>query len=350
MNESLSKKISIYNFICTLGIVIYHWKNFYILFSNKENYLSDSLYNFYDLLASISLGFFFMTSAYLFYLGIDSGVKLVKKIKKRLITLGIPFIVWNILCFAYSSTYSLIRGRGLDVSLGDIILGFTLDPFDGPFWYIVALIVLMSISPLLLKLKKKPQLFLIVVITLTIVCSIVHSEISSENMFVSWLLRLLNYTPIYIFGAYLALCKSRIFSRGRYINKVISVLALLSGATIVLYFTLVDVEANAFTWCLKAVLPILLWLAVPDELFGKAKIVFPIRISFFLYAMHGTLIGILDTIFTKLVGYNNMPLILSIICHIVLFTILYLVCLAFAFITKKILPKKIYFALSGGRV
>ena len=349
MSEGLSKKISIYNFIFTMGIVIYHWKNFYISYSSKTNVFTELMFQWYNLLGSICLGFFFAISAYLFYLGVDSKDTLVKKIKKRLLTLGIPFIVWNILYLGYKLIYSILRGKGIDISPMDLLKGFTLEPFDGPFWYVFALLLLMAFSPLLLKLRKRPKIFLAMLLGVFFGCCAASQLFNSEKLIFSWLLRMANYLPLYLLGAYLGACKSDMISDGKYINKWISACAAVLSAVIIVYLVAFDFNIMLLSWILRVILPISLWLSVPDNVFENAKIGFPLKISFFIYAMHSLLIGILNTLFVKVVGYNSISPLPTTACHLGLLFVLYLICFSFAYIAKKILPSKLYFALSGGR-
>ena len=98
------------------------------------------------------------------------------------------------------------------------------------------------------------------------------------------------------------------------------------------------------------VLPITVWLSTGNALFKNVKIAYPLKITFFVYAMHNILIGIMNTVIGKIVGLNSLNPIVAFFAHYLMVAILYLVVLAFAYITGKILPKKAYFALSGGRV
>ena len=158
MSDNLSKKLTVYNFIFTICIVIYHWKNFNVIFSAQQTIVTDTLYLFYDTLGTIALGIFFMISGYLFYLGIDNKIKLFNKIKRRVSSLVVPFIVWNALMLVYKILYG-IYSHDLNISVKDILLGFSFVPFDGPLWYMFALILLIGLSPLALNLKTLRKCF-----------------------------------------------------------------------------------------------------------------------------------------------------------------------------------------------
>ena len=158
MNQQLSNKIKVYNFIFTIGIVIYHWKNFSQLFSIQQNVLTDTLFILYDTIGYIALGIFFMNSGYLLYQGVDHMQKLLEKLKRRVSSLIVPFLTWNALMLAYQILYCFYSGK-FNITLTDLLLGFSFVPFDGPLWYIFALVLLMSLSPLIIKLGQYPKVF-----------------------------------------------------------------------------------------------------------------------------------------------------------------------------------------------
>lgn len=349
MNECLSKKISIYNFIFTIGIVIYHSKNFHYLYSNQSSAFFDKMYNLYDLLASISLGFFFMVSAYLFYLGLNSQTDLYAKMKKRLYTIGIPFLAWNALVLAYEAVYGIIKGN-LNLGFSDFALGFTFEPFDGPLWYMFALLLLMVVAPLIYKLKEHPNLFLGILIGIFVVCSLSKTFVVSDNAAIGWIMRLVGYIPLYFMGAYFGLCKSDFVSNEKYNRKFVAIVSACISVVIVIYFVFFGQSWRLFNYALSIILPVALWLSTCNSMYEKTKIRYPIKISFFIYAMHMLLIGILNTILTKIVGNGSLHPVLAFFGYFVFLAVLYFICLAVAYIAGKILPAKLYFALSGGRV
>ena len=352
MDKSLSKKISFLNFVFTIGIVIYHSKNFHQLFSNTDTIYTDLLYELYDVIGALSMGFFFTISGYLFYRGLDTVKKIGPKIKKRLLTLGIPFIVWNVLYLLYNLLYALISQKNelLSYSFLDVLLGFSFVPFNRPFWYIFALICIMLLSPIILVLKKSPRIFLIFLCTLTVGSYISAVCVVSDNQVIIWVVRLLNYLPTYLFGAYIALCGDSVMVSEKLQRKSVCIISGLISVLILIYLLLFSTGMVAIDWVLHRVLPISVWLSFRNKMFERTNISFALSISFFIYAMHSILIGILNTIISKIVGYNSLHPILTIPAYILFIACLYGICLFVAFLGKKLLPKKLYFALSGGRV
>lgn len=350
MNKGLSKKITLLNFLFTIGIVIYHSKDFQPRFATEVTPPLECLYRFNDLLGFISLGFFFTVSAYLLYLGVDSGQKLTEKIKKRLVSLGIPFLVWNLLYFAVDLSYSLLKKAPLSLSVTDVLLGFSFEPYDGPFWYIFALICLLALSPLLLRLKKHPRVFLALIAVVFVGCGAAFELVPQTNPALVWLVRMANYLPTYMLGAYLALCREADMTRDRFETVAVSRICGVVSVGLILYFSLWNPSVPYVNWILLKLLPFSVWLSVRGIKLENMRVPFPLTISFFLYAAHSLLITLYNGVFLKLFGLGSLPPILAVAVYLVLLALIYLTCLLGGFVAKKCFPKKLFFALTGGRV
>ena len=346
MNERLSKKISIYNFLFTVGIVIYHSKNFYHLYTSSSSAFFDRMYDLYYSFVYICMGFFFMISAYLFYIGLKSEADVYKKMKKRLFTIGIPFLVWNLLVGAYEILYSIIKGT-YDLDIVDYLLGLTIEPFNGPLWYLVALMVLMLIAPLIYKLKEHPNVFLGVLAGVIVLCCAWRVIFDENDRVVHWFMQ---YLPLYFIGAYFGLCKSDFVANEKYNYKLVSIVSAVVSVLILVYFVFLDQGWILFGYVLSLILPVTIWLSTYNSMFERFKLGYPVKASFFVYVMHMTLIGIFNTIITKVFGYGSMHPVVVFLAYFVFVAALYAVCLVFAYVAGKILPEKLYFALSGGRV
>lgn len=348
MSDNLSKKLTVYNFIFTICIVIYHWKNFNVIFSAQQTIVTDTLYLFYDTLGTIALGIFFMISGYLFYLGIDDKIKLFNKIKRRVSSLVVPFIVWNALMLVYKILYG-IYSHDLNISVKDILLGFSFVPFDGPLWYMFALILLIGLSPFVLKLKDSQKIFLGIVVTVFVASYLWGVFVKSDSEIINWISRLIYYLPAYTLGCYFGLCKSDVVAEEKYNSKTVAIISILLSAFILVYFLFLDLKTDYINWILLHCLPITIWLSFSNKKFKKVKISYPMQITFFVYALHALLISLINTILTKFINYNSLHYVVSIITHLVLVIILYLICMCFVFFAKKILPPKLFAMISGGR-
>ena len=352
MDGKLSKKLSVYNLVFTICIVVFHSKNSYQLFASTQNSVVGALYNFYYTFGDISLGVFFMISGYLFYLGINNMGRLKEKVKGRVNTLVVPFFVWNALMLVYEVAYSFCSGS-LSLNIKDVVAGFTYDPFDGPLWYMFTLIVLITFSPLLVKLKNYPIVFKAGVgatIVFAFLWGVLAEEQLNDNGLLHWVSETINYLPLYVIGAYFGALKSDLVVQEKYNKKVISVISAVIITLSMMYFIFFDVGIQWLNWVLFHILPLAIWLLVSSEHFEKNKITFPLKATFFVYAMHMLLVGITNTILFKIFGYNNLHWVLAIVLHFAQVAGIFAFCTCFAFVGKKILPQKLFATLSGGRV
>jgi len=351
MSENFSKKITFYNFAMTMLMVLYHWKNFSLLALTPEGAdlrFINILYRLYDSLGALSLGTFFLMSGFLLYYGCSGTDDLKRKFKKRIKTLLIPFAVWNLLYFIYIVLRDSVKGR-LSLNIKDIILGFTFSCYNGPLWYLLALIMLLFLSPLVLKLREKKVLALSVLSVVSIVCVLITSFVGSSNLFAVWFLRLSFYIPLYFVGAVAALVYSDKVVNEVYRKPVFVIIASLLSIAIAVYFAAFTQKAPIFNGIIKYIWVITVWGAIGANVFSKLKVTAFVKNNFIVFALHSVLIGIINTIFNRIFGAIIFMPWITVIIHFGLIALLYFISLAFALICQKILPKKIYFALSGGR-
>lgn len=125
-------------------------------------------------ICQVAVPAFFMFSGYFFFSKYETNQDWVNKIKNRVKTLLIPYIVWNILAFIYLVvTDAFVDGNGFNpigllsergwlrifwdcnlVGESQVkgILGYVMHrggPADGPLWFIRDLMILMLIAPVI---------------------------------------------------------------------------------------------------------------------------------------------------------------------------------------------------------
>ncbi len=336
----------------TLFMVLYHWKNFHVFNMTipVNTTLGNTLFDIMDVFGSVVLSYFFFVSGFLLYQGLHDGNILRRKIKTRLYSLGLPFLVWNALVLLWNFAYTLLTTRSIpDYAPLDYLWGFTFKAFCGPLWYLLALILLLPLAALIIKIKKH----LIPTVALLVVLSVAAFVLSrywgdDQRLIEIWFSRFLNYVPIYCLGIYFALYRPRkvMFAS---VPKAVYVGA---GIVLVSACTVLAFDAWSIYICQRLcylLIPTAMWILLSPSWLHKLRIRYPLKISFFIYAMHGTLISLLNTLLYRMVGYHSFSTPVSITVHLLLLVVLYAVCLVFAFVCKKILPKKCYAVLSGGR-
>lgn len=94
-----------------------------------------------------------------------------RKIKRRFITLLVPYLAWNtiwmifnwILSFPFFERFLIGRKGMSEVTIENIIHGIVHYKYNGPFWFLFCLIVFCVFSPVLFMVIKKRYLGLIVI-------------------------------------------------------------------------------------------------------------------------------------------------------------------------------------------
>lgn len=168
--ESLA--INTLRLLCIISVVMIHSN----VFKYTPNELLPSIKIIHNLFIVLpNLEILFMLSGFLFFYNIDVEENFretyVKKIKKRITGLFIPYLIWN--------TIGLLVGLYIkpsaDIhveSLSDIFLGYwPLDPMGHPFgraiWFIRNLIFFSLISPLYFYLIKYLKHFFLIIVIVT---------------------------------------------------------------------------------------------------------------------------------------------------------------------------------------
>lgn len=350
----VSRKITFINLVMTLGIVLYHFYGYYnqlpmydtpdIKIFNMFNYFAENM-------GTIGLGMFFLMSGFLLYNNCNNTKDMMVKAKKRLKTLGIPFLVWNAIIFIYMyiRTYKLPFEGGIK----GFIIKMTLVPFDGGLWYVFALILLLLPALLIIKLKNKKILSTIFLI---VVCVFGYS-FSCLNIFPSitastygfWIERLIRYLPIYFIGAYVGMHYSDVIWQEKYNNKIIVPLFLL--LYIINIYVCRKTSSWHVLWIAMQLKPILLWFCISSSIFKK-DFGLPAKCSFMVYAMHGPIwLSIFENIVTPhmLSGYTFYPFQIVLV-KIAVVLLVYISSVIVTYILKKTMKEKYFNMLSGGRI
>lgn len=349
--KGFKSKLTVYTFVMTLFVVMSHWTHYYLttgLGAGSDAYAYIS--RLWSLLGSVSLVFFFGMSGFLFMRGVASRADLGGKMLRRLVSLGIPFVAWNLFNLIYNIAYGLYKGS-LDIGFTDILYGFSFSPFNSPMWYLLALLLLMCLSPLLLLLKNRPRVTLIVALGTIALAYVLYCLLEPTHWLLLWLKRLLGYLPVYVVGAALALhSEETVTSGGAYAHsRFVTVGAAVLSLAMVLLFVLGGEMSIWLKWPVYQLLPVLMWLSVPSKLLEGVRLSLPLTVSPFVYAMHSVLILILNSLWTqKLFGGVDFPLAVDILFHLLLVGVLWAICLGTAFVLKKLLPERIYKIFAGG--
>ena len=148
MTPYFSKVISISRFPIIVGVVFIHA----LIISNG----TDLHYFLGNIIGRIGVPLFYIISGYLFFQKYDNSLKCYKnKLKKRVFSLLIPYLLWNIIAYL---VYAFITHT---MQPEDFVQSFWVvnskpghSPADGPLWFVRTLMMLSIISPVMYCLNK----------------------------------------------------------------------------------------------------------------------------------------------------------------------------------------------------
>lgn len=259
-NDLRSQSLDLLRFPLAIIIVTVHVFNSNSISIQDRIYdvSSFSLYNDFLLfvdgyLRGISVPVYFFISGYVFFLGVNDYTKEVylKKIKNRIFTLLIPFIIWNIpdivlgfVKYALSGALSF-ASYGVEVNLtlknilscfwqynGELFMsiastgervaaGGSPFPINTPLWFIRDLIIVVISTPLIYYIIKRSRYLFISVLTVLFFIPNIHVPFLNAFLFFSM-------------GAYLSIYKKDMVKEfGRHFKMSMIVYPLFSLLTII---------------------------------------------------------------------------------------------------------------------
>ncbi len=195
MNSQLSKNINVLIVISTIAVVLVHTTEV----SPKPEVLSDDIagaIDFYitfllkNTISAIGVPVFFFISGYLYFIGESKFQKstYLKKTKKRLNSLLLPYIIWNLTTIIIYELLLLMSGKGIDYKLLNIKPFWNWSsistglygtetfymPINSPLWYLRDLIILSLFSPIIYCIARTKYAIYIVLALLIWYISGIH--------------------------------------------------------------------------------------------------------------------------------------------------------------------------------
>ena len=163
MDGFLSTKLRFFSFWLMVGVVLLHSKNIFLGKSIPS--FIESLFS--ENLTQICVPLFFMISGFLFFRNENSSIQYLEKIKKRIKSLLIPYILWCLGIFLLIFVLQQLPGIGnffpqkfMDMSLKDNFLNAIIYPYNYPFWFIRELLLYVCLTPVIKFLIDKNGLVL----------------------------------------------------------------------------------------------------------------------------------------------------------------------------------------------
>lgn len=187
---------------------------------------------FQEVMTKFAVPSFFFISGYLFFYSVEEFTfgTYVYKIRRRIKSLLIPYLIWNTIAISYPLSLYFFRGIALPDNIGDWLLYYwDADdlynlPLNYPLWFVRDLMVASVLSPLVYVLiKRGGGVFMLVLATLYLTKHLPsYTGLSKYVIF------------FFSFGAYLSIKRLNVisvFGKIEYVNYFVT-LALLSSMMI----------------------------------------------------------------------------------------------------------------------
>lgn len=336
-NIFFHNKVTILNIFLTFVIVILH--------SNPLNRIGINNYDSYllvysiEVFAQLGVPMFFFISAMLFYKSLSAMSKIKSKLKTRIRSLVIPYILWNIIFVGIYWTMTHISFIASMMNMPPVpsdVVGILLSIINSEYtvlWFVKDLIVFCLMSPIFYVMLKNK------IIMVVSVCGLVFLNMSYSMEYESiW-----HWLPVYLLGAYVGYNKLYIITPPEKYQRKIAVgcIVVLVGLYAIAYLD----DRKLFLF--RFISPILIWVLYDSfpakwtlTKFQEKKWM---RGLFFIYCTHFFIINIFQKIIFKILPHNHLCInSIQLITPVLVFLFL-VACI------NMISENKIYIALIGGR-
>lgn len=314
--------------ILTLLIVLYHISCPF----NVDSSMSGSIYLYLKSLGNMVVDSFAFISGYLFWINVKSIDNVKSKMKKRVFTLLIPYLLWNCI---NSIFVILVDNRNNLSNIGHALCGYNwvkgimLWDCSPHLWYIFMLIFWTALSPLLfLCYKYKPILMLL------LVCQVIYMIVYKDSILHSRFIYM-----IYTWGGILGFYKINVFNK---IPKGTVWRTLAFGiylATIAISNHINNMLGKCWIYCLMMLAFFVIIFNLKNKLCITDKL---LPYAFWMYAIH----FYLDLhIANKMFALINNPVVAQLSTYIIVLTF----AITSGVLLKRIMPF-LYKALTGNRV
>lgn len=252
--------------------------------------------------AQVGVPMFFFISAMLFYKSLPAMSKIKDKLKTRIRSLAIPYILWNIIFVGIYWTMTHISFIASMMNMPPVpsdIAGIMLSIINSKYtvlWFVKDLIVFSLMSPVFYVMLKSK------IIMVVSICGLVFLNMSYSMEYESiW-----HWLPVYLLGAYVGYNKLyKITPSEKYQRKIaVGCIMILVGLYAIVYLD----DRRMFLF--RFLSPILIWVlydCFPAKWtltkFQEKKWM---RGLFFIYCTHFFIINIFQKIIFKILPHNHL--------------------------------------------
>lgn len=334
MDKYIKNKLIIFNFFMSVLVILVHSIN------NETNFQKFVVGN----ICQYAIPSFFIVSGFLFFVNANSIQIVFNKINKRIKTLLIPYLMWNVI---YYFVY-LVFKNNFNFSLNELYNAAVNYKYNPVFWYIFQLILIVVITPFMYYVLKNYiyvmifYLFIFIVILLNLDIPVINED-----------------AIIYFFtGAVLSKLyndKKIVLISKNYIIKlfsffIISCIVLYSVSNLsykypVLYTTIISMII------INRIVGSIFIFYLLDIFYDYNYISKYMKFNFFLYSTHYFVTRIMIYISNKITYLIHINY-YRIIIQDIMFVLTPFVAIYFAYVVSNIMKKYIknyYYLLTGDR-
>lgn len=155
MREIEKNKISYLYFISSILVILVH--------SINNTSVIQKIFSIDSGLSQFAVPLFFMLSGFLFFRNVYTKDDVVNKLKRRVYSLLIPYLLWNVI---YYIIYLVVK-PGVGVSFVNLIEAAINHTYNPSFWFIYQLILLTLVSYIIFIILKKDAHYLIAILIIS---------------------------------------------------------------------------------------------------------------------------------------------------------------------------------------
>ncbi len=273
-------KVSWYNFILCMLVVCIHSQNMYI-FTNNVPWINTIITFFIERIAICAVAGFFLCSSFLFYRNL-TWKNMIEKLKRRINTLVIPFLMWNLIYYLIHFTARKIPYLGglfgcqIPLNIQEILHSIFLYKYNPVFWFMMYLIIFSYLSPLIYLLLKQKWVGLFIVI---VTCYLSFTSALAPFIHPK-ILDLFNWSICYLVGAYSGLHLQNVCMTKQ---KKFALFSSFLVAIVCFYFAFI-VENSAWIMSYRIFGAMVIWYLL--WILNIPKVQHWMQNTFFIYAIH----------------------------------------------------------------
>lgn len=342
------KKKEIVSFLLSILVVLIHVSSFaqYSLSLNLEDNVSNFV-NFMDKVVTdcftrYAVPLYFIISGALFFRDYDDK-KYFVKIKKRISTIFVPYIIWNVLglLFAIGTSYTFISNYFIGrekfvISVSSVLNAIFHHGCNGVFWFIFNLMFFILISPVINKVIRNRYVGIAVTLLVAILCLF---DIGLPEAIFTYPVSIVYYMVGAIIGKHFfeGFCKKSSLK-----TQIVSLVILLTAG--VLFYFMDELDTNPIFAFIFILCAWAFWNAA--DLFVSRFPSFPmVKNSFAIYALHSNLLSIFAKLLFLLLPKNGWMALPNFILTLSL-TLIFI--RLFCYVLNKLSPK-LFKIITGGR-